>query len=468
MSGEYVDSAPRAAAEDDQVEVSKLEIGWIFVQSFYTTMNTKPWQLHQFYTKKSTLIHGVEGEIVPPLSGQQQINKKFEELNLQDCKVFVSNVDSQPSADNGVIVQVLGEMSNRGGPSRKFVETFFLAPQSKTSYYVLNDIFRFLKEDVDSDFEDEVAAEDAHSHYEEEPLQAPKGVYAATTAAAANVATGQTSSLNESVDNVQTFTPGPESVEQDEATIQEHFSEDHLLGQSEQEPAVEIADERHAAVPVHEYESPVDESSNHTPVHKASSTTPEVASISSDAVAVPPSLVTPSGPVSWAALAAKISAPAPVSALAPVSAPATAPAPAVVQADEKKRDTFSAYVKGVNEKVVDRVLKDALSKFGNLKHFEISRAKNCAFVDFDSAAALKSALDTHVLDLGDATVYVEERKIRAAAGKGNSNNFQRNGQPGGRKSSTAGANVINGLNNTETKVRNRQNIGKKKQQQQQQ
>lgn len=69
-------------------------------------------------------------------------------LDYQDCKVYVSNVDSQSSAEGGIIVQVLGEMSNKGERWRKFAQTFFLAEQP-TGYFVLNDIFRYLKEDSD-------------------------------------------------------------------------------------------------------------------------------------------------------------------------------------------------------------------------------------------------------------------------------------------------------------------------------
>ena len=36
-------------------------------------------------------------------------------LGFEDCKVYISNVDSQSSAEGGIIVQVIGEMSNRGG-----------------------------------------------------------------------------------------------------------------------------------------------------------------------------------------------------------------------------------------------------------------------------------------------------------------------------------------------------------------
>ena len=68
--------------------------------------------------------------------------------------MLVSNVDSQASLNGGIIVQVLGEMSNKGGACHKFAQTFFLAEQPN-GYYVLNDIFRFLKEDIDNDYDDE-------------------------------------------------------------------------------------------------------------------------------------------------------------------------------------------------------------------------------------------------------------------------------------------------------------------------
>ena len=45
-------------------------------------------------------------------------------------------------------MQVVGDMSNKGERWRKFAQTFFLAEQP-TGYFVLNDIFRYLKEDGD-------------------------------------------------------------------------------------------------------------------------------------------------------------------------------------------------------------------------------------------------------------------------------------------------------------------------------
>lgn len=75
-------------------------------------------------------------------------------LGLSDSKVYISNVDSQSSAEGGIIVQVIGEMANQGGAEggathhwRKFAQTFFLAEQPN-GYFVLNDICRYMREEV--------------------------------------------------------------------------------------------------------------------------------------------------------------------------------------------------------------------------------------------------------------------------------------------------------------------------------
>lgn len=80
----------------------------------------------------------------------QEIHNKITSIGFQDCKVFIHSVDAQSSANGGIIIQVIGEMSNHGDPWRKFVQTFFLAEQPN-GYFVLNDIFRFLKEDTVED-----------------------------------------------------------------------------------------------------------------------------------------------------------------------------------------------------------------------------------------------------------------------------------------------------------------------------
>jgi len=132
---------------------SPFEVSWLFVQEYYTIMNNSPEKLHQFYNKDSYYCNGSEGESSTIYHGQAEINKRIKELEYEDCKVLVSNVDSQVSSGDGIIIQVLGEMSNKGGASHKFAQTFFLAKQPN-GYFVLNDIIRFLKEDIENEYED--------------------------------------------------------------------------------------------------------------------------------------------------------------------------------------------------------------------------------------------------------------------------------------------------------------------------
>ncbi|GAA5879502.1 hypothetical protein JCM3774_002701 [Rhodotorula dairenensis] len=132
--------------------IDSARIGWAFLSQYYSYLNKDPARLHCFYTKRSTLLHSTEGEDATACYGQQEIHAKIMSLQFDDCKVYISNVDSQSSAEGGIIVQVIGEMSNANGPWRKFAQTFFLAGQHN-GYFVLNDICRYIKEEGDEDAE---------------------------------------------------------------------------------------------------------------------------------------------------------------------------------------------------------------------------------------------------------------------------------------------------------------------------
>lgn len=45
------------------------EIGWYFVEQYYTTLSKTPEKIHLFYSKKSQLVTGVEAEKVVPAVG---------------------------------------------------------------------------------------------------------------------------------------------------------------------------------------------------------------------------------------------------------------------------------------------------------------------------------------------------------------------------------------------------------------
>ena len=109
------------------------DVGWQFVPRYYTYVDKQPNRLHCFYTKTSIFIHGTEGEDVKACLGEQvsffflssfpvisclrvptiqEIHKKVTFISFQDCKVFIHSVDAQSSANGGIIIQVIGEMSN--------------------------------------------------------------------------------------------------------------------------------------------------------------------------------------------------------------------------------------------------------------------------------------------------------------------------------------------------------------------
>lgn len=47
------------------------EIGWYFVEQYYTTLSKSPDRIHLFYKKKSQLVTGVEAEKVIPVVGEK-------------------------------------------------------------------------------------------------------------------------------------------------------------------------------------------------------------------------------------------------------------------------------------------------------------------------------------------------------------------------------------------------------------
>ncbi|KAI8615958.1 hypothetical protein BC830DRAFT_1120093 [Chytriomyces sp. MP71] len=143
------------AYKPDVSNAAAYEVGWLFVQEYYTFLNKEPSKLHCFYNSKSSFIHGTEGDSLDTQEGVKEIQQRILELDFQDCKVLVSNVDSQRSHGGCIVIMVLGEMSNKGGSSYKFCQCFVLAEQP-SGYFVYNDMFRFLKEDVDTAYDEPV------------------------------------------------------------------------------------------------------------------------------------------------------------------------------------------------------------------------------------------------------------------------------------------------------------------------
>ncbi|XP_049780597.1 ras GTPase-activating protein-binding protein 1 isoform X1 [Schistocerca cancellata] len=152
-------------------------VGREFVRQYYTLLNKAPAHLHRFYNNNSSFVHGgldAPNRETTPVIGQKQIHQKIQQLNFHDCHAKISQVDSQATLGDGVVVQVTGELSNSGQPMRRFTQTFVLAAQAPRQYYVHNDIFRYQDmilsdEEVEQDSGRSEAEDDAESELHPAP-----------------------------------------------------------------------------------------------------------------------------------------------------------------------------------------------------------------------------------------------------------------------------------------------------------
>lgn len=326
----------------------------------------------------------------------QAINDKIKQLDFQECKVRVLNVDSQASFDN-ILVAVIGEISNKSEPSRKFVQTFVLAEQPN-GYYVLNDVFRYLV-DEEEEFVEEVA---------EPTTEAPQVAEAAPVAEAQVTDEVAAAKVDEKLEQETNGT-----VEQPEEEVAPQVN--GTPAQEEETPAPtpaavepEVVNNEKPATPE---PSPAPEQKE-VPVEKEAAPTPAIpktwATIASSIKAGAAAPVVPAIPAAVPKAAAAVTTTTP--AAAATAAPSTnSPKPAAAQnatpapaaetrsqdassndgagwqtagADHKKtqsrageEQTVLGYIKNVTDKIDSAQLKQTLSRFGKLKYFDVSRPK---------------------------------------------------------------------------------------------
>ncbi|KAG6918407.1 hypothetical protein DXG01_014812 [Tephrocybe rancida] len=432
------------------------EVGWQFVPQYYTFVNKQPGRLHCFYTKSSTFIHGTEGEDGKPCYGQQEIHNKITSIGFEDCKVFIHSVDAQSSANGGIIIQVIGEMSNHGDPWRKFVQTFFLAEQPN-GYFVLNDIFRFLKEEtVESDDASETAEVEAPAA----PAAAEPVVPASPVVAPAPVA--------EIVERRDTPSPPPPAPSPPPVAEEAHTTDVPEPAPAPQtptpapEPALAaptpaVAQPNGIHTPAPEPEKALTPAPAPAPVaapEPAPAPTPPTPAPAPVVAPTPPKPATPApapapaAPKTWATLAASNSnkwgaavaqesrgvTESPAAPPAAVQPPPAARPPQQPQQSQQQHGgpqpgygpaaaqsitTAHCFVKGVVEPITQASLGAFLTqRFGPVKDVEVVRSKACAFLEFTSLEAARRAISASPIwidvggDVGQLRISVETKKER--------------------------------------------------------
>nr|XP_010920289.1 putative G3BP-like protein [Elaeis guineensis] len=124
--------------------VSAFQVGTYFVGQYYHVLQQQPDLVHQFYTNASTMMR-FDGTTTESATGMLEIHNLVMCLNFKGIEIKTAH--SLESWSGGILVMVSGFVQLKDyNYRRKFVQTFFLAPQEK-GYFVLNDIFHFIDEE---------------------------------------------------------------------------------------------------------------------------------------------------------------------------------------------------------------------------------------------------------------------------------------------------------------------------------
>nr|CAG8512464.1 9023_t:CDS:2 [Entrophospora candida] len=141
-----------SATAVEQMSNNTQIVSWEFVQLYYKTLNEKPEIMKDFYKNQSKLIRGEEGEPISVCQGLKEIDNNILQKKYKNVIVDFTNIDCLEVFEKKILLQVLGSLSNNGDPPRKFVQTVILDTQPN-GYYVLQDIFRYLNDDVKNTFD---------------------------------------------------------------------------------------------------------------------------------------------------------------------------------------------------------------------------------------------------------------------------------------------------------------------------
>eukprot|EP00980_Cylindrotheca_fusiformis_P023450 scaffold10490_cov129-Cylindrotheca_fusiformis.AAC.6 len=435
------------------------KIGIRFVKAYYQTLSTTPDQIFKFYKPSSILSHGEGSTPTSATSFESyQLGERWGDAQRFDFDNGA--IDAQPSANGSILLVVTGHVVvkvDEEETRKGFVHTFLLAlvslPNKQKTYYVHNDVLRFLK--VDTSVTETVTT--TTLEVETKTVETPATVDAAP---------------KEEV--IQQESPSG-GVEETKEEITEEVLE---VEESKPVPAI---DEKVELVPLEAPEPVVEQKKKGESEggkgkrQRGRGKSPAQPNSQKQQPAAKPT------PGSWASLVASGSgttpAPTPTKAAPPEKNGAPTPAPAKVssnaqQKKEQKNENSNAKETGKGGKdkpkrdpdntLVIKNLPDGTNESDLLAIFEtfatqtnakivsstISSHRGLAFVDYDSVAPVLAAVEQHgkeplqlngrVLEVDQKTAEQKARKARGGGYRSGSPN-QNNRGGGGRQNKNKGS-----------------------------
>ncbi|KAL2456200.1 Nuclear transport factor 2 (NTF2) family protein with RNA binding (RRM-RBD-RNP motif) domain [Forsythia ovata] len=402
--------------------VTATQVGSYFVQQYYQVFQQQREYVHQFYNDASSMVR-VDGVTSQSASEMVEIHQMITSLNFTGIEI--KTINSLDSWNEGVIVVVSGSVKSRDFSGwRKFVQTFFLAPQEK-GYFLLNDIFHLLDEEVPNQLPASAVLEQEHDYQPDISTHNPE-------------LPGSDYDLEEeaSVYVNSVHIEGDEAVE--EYSFQEH--------EEEQDPEAERVEE----------DTPLEESN---PLLQSVATT-----VQESAPAVEEPVEEPQKLTYASILRASKGKAAPSVSSRPSFTQSTSPAsdwnhasqPSLQQypvtsvvldsdvdaveesSPQLEGESKSAYVRNLPPTVTSVDILQEFRTFGKIKHDGVflrnrKDADVCyAFVEFEDVQSVQNAIKASPIQLAGKLVYIEERRPNNNSSTSRGRGRGRGGHFGGR------------------------------------
>ncbi|XP_076925714.1 nuclear transport factor 2-like isoform X2 [Bidens hawaiensis] len=409
--------------------VTASQVGSYFVQQYYQVLQQQPEFVHQFYSDSSTMVR-VDGESTETASAIFQIHSLIQSLHFSGIEI--KTINSLESWSQGIVVVVSGSVKSKIFSGwKKFVQTFFLAPQEK-GYFVMNDIFHFVSEEVTHQRPPPVGPE---VKVETQPITSSE---LPVSEDAEVKARENLNSLNlETTNEDDYYNPSLEThlQEQEDDYESESYDEQPPLEDNVQNTVDEYV--QHEQQPVY-YQNTVDDYV-HGPAHQNTVEYIQEPVLVVEEPVAEPVKFTYASILSKGKSSPSVSAQPTNKSVTPVSEwhstpePVAQPPPLSYQSDStpqlanetftsEEGDSKSVYVRNLPTTVTSLEIFEEFKNFGKIKQDGVFLKNRkdvgvCfAFVEFEDLEGVQRAIEASPLQLAERQIYVEERRANSSGG----------------------------------------------------
>ncbi|KAK9069016.1 hypothetical protein SSX86_013132 [Deinandra increscens subsp. villosa] len=399
--------------------VTASQVGSYFVQQYYQVLQQQPEFVHQFYADSSTMVR-VDGESSETVSAILQIHTLIQSLHFSGIEI--KTINSLESWSQGIVVVVSGSVKSKLFSGwRKFVQTFFLAPQEK-GYFVMNDIFHFVSEDI-IDHHPPLAAPEAR--IDSQPLTSGllDGEEALEVEARENLNSISLEGNNE--DDYYNYSQEPQHLQQQEDYESESYDEQPSLDEHVQNTVDYVQQEQtnYHQNTVNEYvQEPVHQNTVEY-VHEPVSSVEEP-------VAEPVKFTYAS--IFQLSHRQRVLTPAPEWHQTPEPVAQPTPVPSALESTaqlgqesftNEEGDSKSVYVRNLPTTVTSLEIFQEFQNFGKikqdgvfLKNRKVDVGICFAFVEFEDLEGVQKAIEASPIQLAGRQIYIEGRRANSNGG----------------------------------------------------